>query len=196
MINPLNLKTGDIVLFSGRCKVARLIQLLTFCKWSHVGMIIIDDKYDTPLVYESTHNDRVAGLDLGKKTQGVQVVKLSDRLIGYKGDIAIMRLNACIITKSNLERFGNFRKESVGVLFESNIKEAFLSMFKWWPNVGDFTTRFCTEHIGGCWCALGLLPDDYDVHKLTPVDFAKRKIKLTTGRLEKPDLVKMYAKVL
>ena len=190
MNNPLKLKTGDIVLFSGRCKVARLIQLLTFCKWSHVGMIIIDKKYDTPLVYESTYNDRVKGLDLGKRTQGVQVVRLSDRLTGYKGDIAIMRLNACIITESNLERFDNFRKESVGVKFESSIKEAFLSMFKWWPNAGDFTTRFCTEHIGGSWCALGILPDDYNVHKLTPADFARRKIKMNSGRLEKPILMK------
>lgn len=192
MLDLSSLKTGDIVLFSGRCKVARAIQLLTWCKWSHVGMIIIDDKYNTPLVYESTHNDRVPGLDLGRKTQGVQVVKLSDRLEGYKGDMAIQKLSGCNITKLNLERFNYFRKESVGVLFEEDLLEAFLSMIKWIGNYSDFTTRFCTEHVGGCWSALGILPDDYNVHKLTPADFAKQRIKLNSGRLESPFLVKLF----
>ena len=192
MLDLSSLKTGDIILFSGRCKVARLIQLLTWCKWSHVGMIIVDDKYDTPLVYESTHNDRVPGLDLGRKTQGVQLVKLSDRLEGYKGDMALMRIQDCIVTKDNLDRLDLFRKESVGVLFENNIKEAFLSMFKWWPNTGDFTTRFCTEHFGGCFAALGLLDDNHDVHKITPADIAKQKLKLTSGKLDKLFLIKNY----
>lgn len=192
MDNPLNLKTGDIVLYSGRCKVARTIQLLTWCKWSHVGMIIIDDNYDEPLVYESTHNDRVPGLDLGRRTQGVQVVKLSDRLFGYQGDMAIQKLSGCNITQLDLERFNYFRKESVGVLFEDDFFEAFLSMFKWIDSYADFTTRFCTEHVGGSWVALGLLPDNYNVHKLTPADFAKQRIQLTSGRLEAPILVKQF----
>jgi hypothetical protein len=157
-------------------------------------MIIIDDRYDTPLVYESTHNDRVPGLDLGRKTQGVQVVKLSDRLHGYKGDMAIMKLEGHKISKDDLRRFNYFRIESIGVLFESDFTEAFLSMFKWINNSGDFTSRFCTEHVGGCFAALGLLPDTYEVHKLTPADFAKRKIKLKHGKLSEPILVKKYSK--
>ena len=194
MNNPLNLKTGDIVLFSGRCKVGRFIQLVTWCKWSHVGMIIIDDRFDSPLVCESTHNDRVPGLDLGRRTQGVQTVYLKDRLEGYKGNMAIMRLEGHKLSQQDLDRFKEFRSASVGVLFEESFTEAFLSMFKWINNEGDFNTRFCTEHIGGAYQSLGLLTKCYPVHKITPADFAKRKIKLTNGNLSEPFIVKKYRK--
>ncbi len=185
------LETGDIILFSGRCKVARMIQVLTLCKWSHIGMIIKDENYDTPLVYEATHNDRVPGLDIGKKVKGVQVVKLTDRLEGYKGDMAVMRLKAHI-TDWDYEMFQLFRKSSVGVPFEFNYFEAFLSMFKWVKNEGCFESRFCTEHIGGGYVALGLLDISYPIHKLTPADFARQRVKLVKGNLQEPQLIKRY----
>lgn len=191
---PTDLKTGDIVLFSGRCRVGRFIQLVTWCKWSHVGMIIIDENHDGPLVCESTHNDRVPGLDLGRRTQGVQTVHLRDRLEGYQGDMAIMRLEDHTIPESSLASFKEFRSDSVGVLFEQNFTEAFLSMFKYINNEGDFNTRFCTEHIGGAYVSLGLLTEGYPVHKITPADIAKGRLKLLNGKLSKPDLVKKYSK--
>ena len=190
-----SLKTGDIVLFSGRCKVARMIQVLTLCKWSHVGMIIKDPVYGI-CSYESTHNDNWEGLDIGRKTQGVQLVQLSKRLQKYKGDIAIMRLNDVKLSGYDLDNLQHFRESSVGAKFETNMLEAFLSMFKWINNKGDFTDRFCTEHIGGALRSMGIISRTYDVHKLTPADFAYRRVKLERGRLGKPFVIKKYKKVL
>jgi pyrimidine operon attenuation protein/uracil phosphoribosyltransferase len=89
---PSNLQTGDIVLFSGRCLISNIIKLFTLCRWSHVGMIIIDDRYNEPLLYESTHNDSIPCIDLGFKTKGVQVVRLADRLKQYNGSVGVRRL--------------------------------------------------------------------------------------------------------
>ena len=192
-VSDLNLKTGDIVLFSGRCKVARMIQVLTLCKWSHVGMIIDDPVYGI-CSYESTHNDNWPGLDIGRKTQGVQLVKLANRLEGYKGDIAIMRLNGVSLSEYDLQSLMLFRQESVGKPFENNFFEAFLSMFKWIKNKGDFDYRFCTEHVGGAWRAMDIISNTYDLHKITPADFRYRRVKMKRGRLGKPFIIKKYKK--
>ena len=194
-VNDLNLKTGDIVLFSGRCKVARTIKILTLSKWSHAGMIIDDPEHGI-LSYESTHNDRVPGIDIGRKTQGVQAVKLSDRLEGYEGDIAIMRIEGVEFSKEELDMLNIFRRESIGVKFEEDHVEIFLSMFKWIKNKGSFETRFCTENLGGAYVALGLLDESCDVHKITPADIAKKRIKLKKGFFSDPVLVKKFKGVL
>lgn len=192
-VNDLNLKTGDIVLFSGRCKVARTIQVLTLCKWSHAG-VIIDDPVHGILSYESTHNDRVAGVFLGKKIKGVHAVPLAERLYGYKGDIAIMRLLDVELSQYDIDNLYQYIQESKGVEFENNILEAFLSMFKWINNKGDFKFRFCTENNGGVWRALDILSKKYKVHKLTPADFRYNRVKMKRGRLGEPFIVKKYSK--
>ena len=188
-----SLKTGDIVLFSGRCRVARTIQVLTLCKWSHVGMIIIDENYDTPLVYESTHNDRVPGLDLGEKTKGVQIVKLTDRLEGYKGDMAIMRLMDNNFNDCSLTRLDSMRKNFKGKPFEKNIKQAFMSMFKWYRLEKDITSLFCSELTAQAYIELGVLPLMPASNNYTPADFAKGRVNLLNGKLSKPFIVKKYS---
>lgn len=193
MIDNLNLKTGDIVLFSGRCKVARMIQVLTLCKWSHIG-VIVNHPIDGICSYESTHNQNWPGLDIGRKTQGVQRVKLESRIETYPGDIAIMRLHDVTLSDFDLRSLDNFIEMSVGVPFENNYIEAFLSMFKFLRNKGDFNYRFCSEHVGGVWSVLNILGLDHDLHKLTPADFAKRKIKMKRGRLGKPFVIKKHKK--
>jgi len=194
MNNPLDLKTGDIVLFSGRCRVARLIQVLTLCKWSHVGMIIIDDSYDAPLVYESTHNDRVPGLDLGRKTQGVQIVKLSDRLEGYGGDMALMRLHGVKFSDNELYQLEKMRREFIGAKFEESYREAFVAIFKPYKQEENLSTIFCSELTAQAYIELGILPLVPASNNYTPADFAKRRVKLLRGRLSKPFMVKKYSK--
>tara|TARA_R110002096_G_scaffold66306_1_gene161367 strand:- start:24545 stop:25135 length:591 start_codon:yes stop_codon:yes gene_type:complete len=190
---PTDLKTGDIVLFSGRCKVARTIQLLTWCKWSHVGMIIIDDEHGV-LCYESTHNDRVAGVYIKRKIKGVHAVPLNERLSGYKGDMAIQRLCGVNIIGYDLDRFHKFREDVEGTEFEKNFKEPFLSMFKSVKNIHSEIFMYCTELLGLSHVKLGVLESNYPVHKITPADYAKGKVKLRVGYLDKPDLVKEYSK--
>lgn len=189
-VKSLNLKTGDIVLFSGRCKVARLIQILTLCRWSHVGMVIIDGNYDTPLVYESTHNDRVPGLDIKKRTQGVQVVKLTDRLKGYHGEMAVMRLLDNEFNDVSLRRLDSLRKEFKGKPFEKNIRQAFMSMFKWYRLEKDITSLFCSELVAQCYIELGLLDIHPSSNNYTPADFARKRLKLLSGHLSDPFIIK------
>lgn len=156
--------------------------------------MIIDDPVHGICSYESTHNDRWAGLDIGRKTQGVQIVPLAKRFEGYKGDIAIQRLVDVDITQYDLDRLNKFRKDSVGIPFEKYYFDAFLSMFKWIEKKSSLDFRFCSEHHGAAQVALGVLESSYPVHKITPADYAYRRVKLRKGSLGKPFVVRKYNK--
>jgi hypothetical protein len=49
------LKTGDVVIFSGKSAVSNFIKLFSGGKWSHVGMVLrLKELDDAVLLWEST----------------------------------------------------------------------------------------------------------------------------------------------
>ena len=168
-----NLQTGDIILFSGKCNVSKAIKLLTWSKYSHVGMVINDDpNYDFPLLYESTHNDSIKGLDIGKHTQGVQVVPLKDRIEQYQGTVAIRRvINPCYRFRHQLRLY---RTEMKGVPFEQSTIELLSStqLFACFRGKGDLTSVFCSEHQAESFMALGWMCRCRPSNYFTPKFFA------------------------
>ena len=54
-----NIQTGDIVLFSGKGGISSAIKWFTRSGWSHVGMALRVEEFDTVLLWESTtHRER------------------------------------------------------------------------------------------------------------------------------------------
>lgn len=185
------MKTGDIVLFSGQCFVSRLIKLLTRSEWSHVGMIVIDSKYDFPLIYESTHNNKLIGLDIGRRNKGVQLVPFHERLASYQGKVAIRHLYNVDLSENDIYKLRLLRYEVQGRQFETNIKEMFLSLFKNIKVRENLTTLFCSELIAQAYMELSLLPDNLPSNKYTPVFFSsKNKSRLLRGFLGKEIMIK------
>ena len=80
------LDTGDLVFFSGKGLVSAGIQWITRSKWSHVGMVVAESRWDLVLLYESTTLSNLADVDSGTPMQGVQLVPLSCLL--YTSDAA------------------------------------------------------------------------------------------------------------
>jgi len=169
-----DLRTGDIILFSGRGFIPRFIQLVTWSRWSHCGIIIADDPdYPFPLVYESTHDDSLIGLDLKRHNSGVQIVPFSKRLEMYDGNVAIRRVQTPDYT--HRAKLREYRTEVVGRPFEKSRKQimAAAPVF-WWLRQGkDLSSIFCSEHVAETFIALGWLSNYVPSNWYTPKYFAK-----------------------
>lgn len=67
------LRTGDIVLFSGKSAVSNIIKLFSGGKWSHVGMVLIVEEFDRMvLLWESTTLSNIPDIESRAPTKGVQ----------------------------------------------------------------------------------------------------------------------------
>lgn len=81
------LKTGDLVLFSGRYQMSKIVEKLEGSKWSHVAMVLRLDGYDEPLLYEATALTNLPNLINGQTVTGPKVVNLKKRLETYGSDV-------------------------------------------------------------------------------------------------------------
>ena len=86
------LKTGDIVLFSGKGGISHAIKLTTNSMWSHVGMVLRLPRSQAVFLWESTTLTNLKDAIDGRVKHGVQLVLLSDRLRTYDGEVSIRRL--------------------------------------------------------------------------------------------------------
>lgn len=169
MLDAAKLRTGDQVFFSGSCFVSRAIKVITWCKWSHVGIIINDDpNYDFPLLYESTHNNTIKGLDVNTHTQGVQVVPFYERLNQYKGSVSIRHVVNPYY--ENRQRLRDYRVDMIGTPFEKSKKEILASaeLFKFMRGDTDLSSVFCSEHSAEALIRLGWLSNDKPSNHYTP----------------------------
>lgn len=149
-------------------------------------MIIIDPAYPTPLIYESSHGTNLVGLDVKRKTAGVQLLFLSDRISTFKGDMVVRRLQDHDILPVDRASLLSLRKELLGVPFEKSVWQMLASELKHRvvPQRADLSSVFCSELIAECYKVLGLLGQDLPSNKYSPADFsAKRGLELLSGKL-------------
>ncbi len=160
------LKTGDVLLFSGRGFVSWVIRLRTWSKISHVGMVY---KIGTNvMVWEST---RLTGKD------GVQISLLSVRGKRYKGRIRVRQLH----TRRDNQFYGTFdkvRQETKGVKYERHWWELWGSV-AFWKNKVCLAYIFCSELLGLMFKRWGLFKKDFPENELAPVDFTVKSQKVT-----------------
>lgn len=177
------LKTGDILLFSGKSRISEGIKFFTLSKWSHVGMVY---KFESELdpkgsvfCWESTSMCNVADADTGKLTNGVQRVEWSERLErcfaeGY--EISVRPLSKSL-TNDMVRALNNFRHEVSGRPYEKNklelIKSAWDSILG--DNNEDLSSLFCSEMIAEAFQRMGLLTEEMPSNEYTPKDFSSEK---------------------
>ena len=168
------LKTGDIILFSGKGLIPFIIKLITFSKWSHVGLVIIDENYDYPLLYESTHDNSIKGLDNSRFNEGVQCVPLQARLDGYNGKAALRRLHNADLSATR-HKLNLMRKDCAGIAFETNKLELFSSVgWLWFINVnGSLKEQFCSENTAQAHIELGLHDPKIAANKYSPAWYSR-----------------------
>lgn len=167
------LKTGDILLFSGRGLISEMIKKFTRCKWSHVGLVIRSQELDTVLVFESTTLSTVKDIDSGALREGVQVVPLSERLRSYDGEVAYRSL-AKPIGHEHLKKLMQFRREMAGRAYEKSRLELLRSAVDvGCENREDLSTVFCSELVAEAYQRLGLLDESKPSNEFTPADFSQ-----------------------
>lgn len=183
-----SIKTGDIVLFSGKGAVSEWIKRFSRSKWSHVGMALRAYDWDMLLLWESTTLTSVADVEAGRVVRGVQLVPLSERLKTYPGKIAVRHLSQEIAALM-WGRLLRFRKRVSGRPYEKNyiqlIKAAYDGPFG--ENKEDLSSLFCSELVAEAYQQMGLLadgPKDLPSNEYTPRDFsaeARQPLKLLRG---------------
>lgn len=184
------LKTGDILLFSGKGGISEGIKFFTVSKWSHVGMVYrFDDPRDAKgsvFCWESTTLSNLEDADTGKLTKGVQRVELSERLErcfagGY--EICVRPLSSPL-TNDMIRKLNDFRHDVSGRPYEKDkielLKAAYDGIFG--ANKEDLSSLFCSELVAEAYQRIGLLTEKTPSNEYTPKDFSSEKsISLELG---------------
>jgi len=177
------LKTGDVVLFSGKGAFSDIIKLGSLSKWSHVGMILNLPEYDFLTVWESTTLSDVTDLTSGIRRKGVQLVPLSSRVQKYGGNIAVRQLKGGDLPLNAVGKLMKLRSELRGKEYEQSkvelIKSAYDGPFG--HNSEDLSSIFCSELVAEAYQSLGLLTEEKPSNEYTPADFSEKRMKELQG---------------
>lgn len=163
-----DLKTGDIVLFSGNGAISTIIKYASRSPWSHVGMVVLAG--DMVLLWESTTLSNLRDAESGQCVQGVQLVGLRERLAGYDGAAGLRRLNGNLSGRE-LHDLAGLRSELAGRAYEENRLEL-LGAIASWDNEEDLSSLFCSELVAAAYQHMGLLTRALPSNEYTPRDFA------------------------
>jgi hypothetical protein len=179
------LKTGDLILFSGRSFAARLVRGLTGSRWSHVGLVVrLPEMPQTPLLWEATLASKVHDITEGKPFDGVQLVALDDRIASYQGLVAVRRLQhvqtdaqarahlELLIDEWRAKPYRNFIRQHISAWVRGDEALSFRR------------GGFCSELVAEVYRRWSLLPEDRPAHHYVPRDFGcERGVPLLRGGL-------------
>lgn len=152
------LRPGDVIAFSGRGWVSKVIKLFTRSKVSHVGIVLEISEQGRVMVMEST--------TLGGK-KGVQVNRLSQRVSQYKGEMWWLPLNSVVKESMDMAAFWHFLWEQDGKKYDTwqALKSALPSVIR----REHFDKMFCSELVAGALEAAGAIPE-LNASEMTPDD--------------------------
>ena len=179
--DKIEFNTGDIILLQDKQLYSILdylgyaIQLFTWSKYSHVGMVvkdpIIHDKKREGLYFlESTAFDGIKDIDDDKTKFGVQIVPLKERL--KKSE------SICYYRKLNVERtetFNQLYNRAYTIVkdkpYDINPTDWFKSEFDIKKGkVEKMNTFFCSALVSYLLVALTIIPQDSDWTIMRPKD--------------------------
>lgn len=192
------LKTGDIILFSGRYEMSKLVEWLEGSKWSHVAMVVRLDGFDEPLLYEATALTNLPDLITGDHITGPKVVNLLERLKTYGDDVkpyqppqyCVRKLEkpldpSCVkVIRSTLKQLHGLPNPGEWRMIYEVLAGRFLHI-----NTGlkDIT---CSGFIAYTYHALGLLDLKMPINGFVPKDFSSAgKLKILNNSLGEEILI-------
>lgn len=153
------LRTGDLLLSSGKGFASTGIKAMLGCAWSHVGLVVREPASGRPLVFESTPCRAVTDVLTGEASGGVRLVGLRERLAGFDGAIAVRRLDPAL-APTQIEQLLGVVRQLHGRPYEGRWLELLLSVSdrieRPWENLGSL---FCSELIAEVLQGIGLLDD-------------------------------------
>jgi hypothetical protein len=156
-----NLKSGDIVLFSGRGLISWLIRIATQSKQSHVGIIYVEN--DNILLFDSTSI---------VKPSGVKLRPFDEVVKEYDGNVYYRRLDKPL-TQLQLALFRKYIKDNLGKKYEESKTELILAAIGRKFNIkveNPSGTVYCSELIRDLFKLWGFIEH---MKALAPFDFSE-----------------------
>lgn len=182
-----DLKTGDLVLFSGKSRFSNLIKTVSGGKWSHVGMVIVEPKlHPDPLLWEATMLCDVPDISGADATPGVQLVTLAGRLAAYDGEVTWRSLSRPL-EGPHLERFAGHRTALANLPYERSKLELARAVYDGWGGTSpaeDLTSIYCAELVAEAYQVMGILPDfpvGLPSNEYVPHDFSEEQALALLG---------------
>ncbi|WP_162932228.1 YiiX/YebB-like N1pC/P60 family cysteine hydrolase [Solimonas sp. K1W22B-7] len=189
------LKTGDLLLFSGKSGPSESIKWVTLSRWSHVALVLREPRYEFPCLWEASTDATIACLESGVARRGVQLVPAPARLDEYDGDIAWRRLQDVDLEPEAVERLAALRRQLTGRAYESNVLELMGAAYDgpFGEQRENLAELFCSELVAAAYQALGLIrPDAKPSNEYVPADFSEQweRLPWLRGRLGPEVLLK------
>lgn len=182
-----DLKTGDLVLFSGASFFSSVIRWAIGGKWSHVGVVVRSPALPgRVLLWEATTLADLPDAETGVPRAGVQLVFLSDRIATYDGEFKLRALDAPVTGEMEAALAAR-RTALAGRPYEREKVELVRAAFGGWLGEARgerLDSLFCSELVAEAYQAMGLLPEPPDgppSNAYTPRHFARRNLRLLRG---------------
>ena len=172
------MKTGDVIAFSGKGRISNLIKLVTQSPYSHVGMVIRTNMEEglgeSVLLVESTTLNTVADAFSGKRVKGVQMHWLSQRLRNYPGEAYWLPLKEAVLQEkipSMLHWLRTIHKNHVAYDSLQAVGSALdvIDIFGL-RNKRGYHTLFCSELVARALQIAGKVPEEINPSECTPQD--------------------------
>lgn len=179
-----SLKTGDLILFHGVETVSKLIEIVEWSFWSHVGMVIMPKDIgmngEEPLLWEATASgDGIDDVIIGKpKESGAMLVSLSERIQvdlnkEYDTHFKVKYLNRSL-TEIELKQLKTFIYKAHDRVFPTtdNLLKYYIDG-KYLNVSSPDTDAFCSQLTAETFMEMGFITRKYVSNGYCPDDFNK-----------------------
>ena len=168
------LKTGDLILFSGRTLAGRIVRGFTGSCWSHVGLVVrLPDMPQTPLLWEATRASKVHDIFHGCPFDGVQMVSLDDRIASYQGLVAVRRLQGVATDAEARARLEGLIDAWRAKPYRNFVRQHISAWMHGEEGLAFQRGGFCSELVAEVYRQWRLLPADRPAHHYVPRDFSQ-----------------------
>lgn len=188
--SAFTLRTGDILLFSGRGVTSEVIRVFTRSPWSHIGMVVFMPESREPLVLESTTLGESADVRLGKPVAGVSLVSLASKLADYEGSVVVRRRHGPDLTGNQERLLQRLVRRLMHRPYKNYVLCNAIDVLTCFQRKPDQRGWFCSELVAELYRRLGWLPRDTRASTLVPGHFGSRHMRLQNGKLGQVEWLK------
>ncbi|MBK1812779.1 hypothetical protein JHL18_19335 [Clostridium sp. YIM B02505] len=187
-----DLKTGDLILFSGKYSISKLVEKLEHSMWSHAAMVVRIPNIEYPLLWESSALTNLSDELYKDNKTGPKIVNLEERLKTYGSDLKPYTPPIYAVRRLEVERTDEMIN-SLNALFTSlhglpnpdewkMILEVVEGKLLNIPSKLDNYT--CSELVAESLIKMGLLENKRVINSYMPKDFSSDgSLKLLKGTL-------------
>lgn len=175
------IKTGDLIAFSGNAGFSNMIKWATRSPYSHVGIVLkadLDNGFgDSILVIESTLQTTVLDANNKQAIKGIQMHWLSKRIDLYQGAVYWLNLKTPIAPEKKAEMEAWLR-ETHNKKVPYDYLQIYNAAIDWFDQLGlsnqpEFSTLFCSELVAKALQIAGLVDPRINPSEATPDDVIK-----------------------